>query len=238
MLAVIGGSGLTHIPELEITGRRIVRTPYGLPSAPLLFGRVSGREILFLARHGLNHSLAPHEINYRANIWALREAGAEEIVAVSAAVSLDDTLPAGALVLPHDLIDYTCGRAATFFGRDGREVVRTDFTEPYDPRLRQALLDHAAERATPLLPQAVYACIQGPRSPTRAEARRLRQDGADIYGMTGMPEAVLAREARLPYACLCGIVAAACDPDPQQRERHSRDTIARIRRLLADWPHA
>ncbi|MGF6147314.1 S-methyl-5'-thioinosine phosphorylase [Kingella potus] len=234
MLAVIGGSGLTHIPELEITGRRIVRTPYGLPSAPLLSGRVVGREILFLARHGLNHSLAPHEINYRANIRALREAGAEEIIAVSAAVSLNPALPAGSLVLPHDLIDYTCGRAATFFENDGRQVVRTDFTEPYDPVLRQALAGHAAACGTPVLTQAVYACIQGPRSPTRAETIRLSRDGADIYGMTGMPEAILAREDGLPYACLCGIVAA-CDTAPQERDRHSRHTIAQIRRLLADW---
>ena len=150
MFAVIGGSGLTRIPELEITGRRIVRTPYGLPSAPLLTGRSGGRELVFLARHGLNHTLAPHEINYRANIWALKSLDVVGIVAVSAVTSLNSDWGAGSLVLPDDLIDYTSARSATFFENDNCGVVHTDFTEPYDAALRQTLLEHAAVRETVL----------------------------------------------------------------------------------------
>ncbi len=146
MYAVIGGSGLTRIPELEITGRRIVRTPYGLPSAPLLTGRSGGRELVFLARHGLNHTLAPHEINYRANIWALKSLEVVGIIAVSAVTSLNSDWRSGSLVLPDDLIDYTSARSATFFENDNCGVVHTDFTEPYDAALRQTLLEHAAAR--------------------------------------------------------------------------------------------
>jgi len=236
MFAVIGGSGLTRIPELEITGRRIVRTPYGLPSAPLLTGRSGGRELVFLARHGLNHTLAPHEINYRANIWALKSLDVVGIIAVSAVTSLNSDWRSGTLVLPDDLIDYTSARSATFFENDNCGVVHTDFTEPYDAALRQTLLEHAAARETVLLPQAVYGCLQGPRTPTRAEMRRLRRDGVDIFGMTGMPEAVLAREVGLPYAHLCGIVAHADDGGAaDERSRKSYDAIEQIRRLLADW---
>ncbi|MFH6973325.1 S-methyl-5'-thioinosine phosphorylase [Neisseria sp. 23W00296] len=233
MLAVIGGSGLSRIPELETAGRRIVRTPYGLPSAPLLIGRALGRDIVFLARHGLNHTLAPHEINYRANIWALHSLGVSGIVAVSAVTSLHPDLPAGTLVLPHDLIDYTCGRAATFFENDACGVVHTDFTEPYDAALRATLLDLAAESGEDIVPQAVYGCLQGPRTPTRAEMRRLKNDGVDVFGMTGMPEAVLSRELGLPYAHLCGAVSCADGASDETRNAASRQTIAKIRRLLA-----
>ena len=233
MLAVIGGSGLSRIPELETAERRIVRTPYGLPSAPLLVGRAGGRDIAFLARHGLNHTLAPHEINYRANIWALHSLGVSGIVAVSAVTSLHPDLPAGTLVLPHDLIDYTCGRAATFFENDACGVVHTDFTEPYDAALRRTLLEHAAAQDTAIAAEAVYGCLQGPRTPTRAEMRRLKNDSVHVLGMTGMPEAVLARELGLPYAHLCGVVSAADDASDETRSAASRQTIAQIRRLLA-----
>lgn len=237
MLAVIGGSGLTRIPELEITDRRIVRTPYGLPSAPLLTGRAGGSEITFLARHGMNHALAPHEINYRANIWALHSLGVEGIVSVSAVAAANPGLPTGALVLPDDIIDYTCNRAATFFEKDGREMVHTDFTEPYDPALRQTLLQYAADCGIKLQPRAVYGCIQGPRTPTRAEIRRLQRDGVDILGMTGMPEAVLAREIGLPYAHLCGITGRAGETvSAEEHSRRSHDTVSLIRRLLTIRP--
>ena len=193
-------------------------------------------ELVFLARHGLNHTLSPHEINYRANIWALKSLDVVGIIAVSAVTSLNSDWRSGSLVLPDDLIDYTSARSATFFENDNCGVVHTDFTEPYDAALRQTLLEHAATRETVLLPQAVYGCLQGPRTPTRAEMRRLRRDGVDIFGMTGMPEAVLAREVGLPYAHLCGIVAHADDgAAADERSRKSYDAIEQIRRLLADW---
>ncbi|WP_274572101.1 S-methyl-5'-thioinosine phosphorylase [Neisseria leonii] len=237
MFAVIGGSGLTRIPELEITHRQIIRTPYGLPSAPVLTGRLGSRQILFLARHGLAHTLAPHEINYRANIWALKEAGADGIIAISAVTALRADLTAGSLVLPDDLIDYTSGRADTFFEGGNAAVRHTDFSEPYDAALRAALLDLGQKHDTPILSSAVYGCLPGPRTATRAEMRRFTRDGVDVIGMTGMPEAVLARELDLPYAHLCGVVccAGSSTGNTHQRDMQSHSAIGQIRRLLKDW---
>ena len=236
MIAVIGGSGLTRLPELNITQRRIVRTPYGLTSSPLLFGTLGSRSIVFLARHGLNHSLAPHEINYRANIWALHSVEAEAVVSVSSVAALSDAYEPGSLVVPDDLVDYTFGRHSTFFEGQQHEVVHTDFSDPYDNALRSALLEHAASHNTPVHSRAVYGCLQGPRMPTRAEVRRYRNDGVDIIGMTGMPEAVLARELGLPYAHLCGVTGIACMNGGREAACNLDDihAIEKIRRLLVD----
>ncbi|EGV35472.1 S-methyl-5'-thioinosine phosphorylase [Neisseria weaveri] len=235
MIAVIGGSGLTRLPELSITHRQIVRTPYGEPSTPLLFGRLGSQDIVFLARHGFNHTLAPHEINYRANIWALHSAGAENIISISSVAGLHEGCPAGALVVPDDLIDYT-NRPSTFFEGPNQAVVHTDFSYPYDNSLRQTLLQHAAGHDTHIISNAVYGCIQGPRWPTRAEVSRYRNDGVDIIGMSGMPEAILAREIGLPYIHLCGIIGLACTngnmPDPCRHE--SNQALDTIRKLLVD----
>ncbi|KPN73125.1 S-methyl-5'-thioinosine phosphorylase [Neisseria sp. 74A18] len=238
MIAVIGGSGLTRLPELHINHRRIVRTPYGLTSSPLLFGTLGSSEIVFLARHGLSHSLAPHEINYRANIWALHSVGAESIISIASVAALSEAFEPGSLVVPHDVIDYTFNRSSTFFEGQSQEVVHTDFSYPYDNDLRKTVLEHAASHGTPVYDKAVYACIQGPRLPTRAEVRRYLQDGADIVGMTGMPEAVLARELELPYMHLCGVTGIAC-VTANGSNAHScggdtRSAIEKIRRLLVD----
>ncbi len=236
MIAIIGGSGLTHLPELEITHRQIVRTPYGLPSAPVITGRLGQQDIIFLARHGQNHTLAPHEINYRANIWALHELGAREIISVAAVAAVHAAVEPGSLVLPDDLIDYTSGRAATFFEGQNQEVVHTEFSQPYHEGLRAALLKHAAHRQTAILEHAVYGCIQGPRLPTRAEVRRYQQDGVDIIGMTGMPEAILARELDIAYVHLCGVIgqAASTTLSPDFRSHQAHSTIRHIRQLLVD----
>lgn len=235
MLAIIGGSGLARLPELHITGRQIIRTPYGLPSSPVISGRLGSQEILFIARHGLNHTFAPHEINYRANIWALHSLGVEGIISVSAVSTLNG-LAVGALVLPHDLIDYTSHRGHTFFEGPESEVIHTDFAEPYDPVLRRKLLDHARTRDTEICDRAVYGCLQGPRLPTLAETRRYRQDGVDILGMTGMPEAVLAAEFGIPYTHLCGVIGkAGCKiSSPDYRNPAPHSAILNIRRLLTD----
>ncbi|SUA43842.1 S-methyl-5'-thioinosine phosphorylase [Neisseria zoodegmatis] len=239
MIAVIGGSGLTRLPELHINHRRIVRTPYGLTSSPLLFGKLGGSDIVFLARHGLSHSLAPHEINYRANIWALHSVGADSIISVASVAALSEDFEPGSLVVPDDLIDYTFNRSSTFFEGQSQEVVHIDFSFPYDNALRQAVLEHAASHGTPVYDKAVYACIQGPRLPTRAEVRRYRQDGADIIGMTGMPEAALARELGLPYVHLCGVTGIGCFTGSNGGSAdicsiENRSAIEKIRRLLVD----
>ncbi|MBC7778630.1 MAG: S-methyl-5'-thioinosine phosphorylase [Proteobacteria bacterium] len=202
MLAIIGGSGLTRIATLEAPQRRVVRTPYGEPSGALTFGRLRGREVVFLPRHGHAHSIAPHQVNYRANIWALREQKVNAIVSVASVGGIRADLGPGVLALPHQLIDYTHGRRGTFFEGPDQPVTHVDFTEPYTPRLRAVLVEAAQAAGETLIDRAVYAVTQGPRLETAAEIDRLERDGADVVGMTGMPEAVLARELGLAYAAI------------------------------------
>ncbi len=236
MIAIIGGSGLTHLPELNITHRQIVRTPYGLPSSPVISGKLGNQFIVFLARHGLNHAMAPHEINYRANIWALHSLGVKEVISVSAVSAINPEIELGALVLPDDLVDYTYGRESTFFEGQDKEVVYTEFDPPYSTALRQVLLNHAAGRNAPILAHSVYGCLQGPRLPTRAELRRYRNDGVDIIGMTGMPEAILAKELKMDFAHLCGVIGQndGQQHSPDFRSKHSHTAIQKIRQLLVD----
>ncbi|HEY7761067.1 MAG TPA: S-methyl-5'-thioinosine phosphorylase [Burkholderiales bacterium] len=200
MLAIIGGSGLTQLANLEVTGRQGVRTPWGEPSAALTFGRIGGQAVIFLARHGDGHTLPPHRVNYRANLWALREQGVTHVVSVASVGGIRPDLTPGALALPHQIIDYTWGRESTFFEGDERGVVHADFTHPYCQSLRERCLEAAQRAAEPLIEGGVYACSQGPRLETAAEIDRMERDGADMVGMTGMPEAALAREIDLCYA--------------------------------------
>jgi 5'-deoxy-5'-methylthioadenosine phosphorylase len=202
VLAIIGGSGLTQLRTLEVTRRKVARTPYGEPSGPLTLGRIGGCEVMFLARHGYGHTIAPHEVNYRANLWALKEAGALEVISVASVGSIRDDIGPGALVLPHQLIDYTWGRHATFFEGRGVPVNHIDFTEPYSAPLRAKIAAAAAACGQTLVERGVYAATQGPRLETAAEIDRLDRDGADLVGMTGMPEASLAREVSLEYAAI------------------------------------
>lgn len=204
MLAIIGGSGLTQLACLEIARREVVRTPYGEPSGTLTFGRIGQREVVFLARHGHGHTIPPHRVNYRANLWALvKAAGAEGIVSVASVGGIRADLGPGALVVPHQIVDYTHGRPATFFDGGEAPVVHVDFTEPYDRALRERLLCATEAAGIRASGAAVYAATQGPRLETAAEIDRLERDGCDIVGMTGMPEAGLARELETPYAAIC-----------------------------------
>ena len=202
LLAIIGGSGLSKLGIMEVTRRKVVRTPYGEPSGALTFGLIRKREVVFLARHGYGHTIAPHEVNYRANIWALKDAGADTAVSVASVGGIrKDVLP-GMLMLPDQVIDYTWGRPSTFFEGAGVPVNHIDFTEPYSREVRRRLLDCAKACGEAILDGGVYAATQGPRLETAAEITRLERDGADIVGMTGMPEAVLAREVSLDYATI------------------------------------
>jgi len=240
MLAILGGSGLTQLSTLEVTRREVIRTPFGEPSGALTFGRLCGREVVFLARHGYGHTIPPHLVNYRANIWALaREAGADAIVAVASVGGIHSDMAPGTLTIPHQLIDYTWGRKSTFHESTDQPVVHIDFTQPYDAGLRSRLLDAATKSGVGVRDGAVYATTQGPRLETAAEIDRFARDGADIVGMTGMPEAALAREAEIPYAAI-GVVAnwAAGRGDNAQRiqfadlERVLTQGIGEVRRLL------
>jgi 5'-methylthioadenosine phosphorylase len=201
MLAIIGGSGLSKLSSLDVERREVVRTPYGEPSGALLFGRISGQEVVFLARHGYGHTIPPHKVNYRANMWALKNAGAEGVISVASVGGIRADMLPGVLATPHQILDYTHGRGATYFDGD-TQVVLVDFTEPYCPLLRKRLLAAAASANEVMIDGGVYAATQGPRLESAAEINRLERDGADIVGMTGMPEAVLARELEMPYAAI------------------------------------
>lgn len=202
MLAIIGGSGLTQLANLDVSHREVVRTPYGEPSGPITFGEICGRPIAFLARHGYGHTIPPHEVNYRANLWALWKGGALGIISVASVGSIRADLVPGDLVVPHQIIDYTWGRPSTFHQGPECTVTHIDFTEPYDRALRQKLIDAARATGVAIKDSSVYATTQGPRLETAAEIDRLERDGADLVGMTGMPEASLARELGIPYAAI------------------------------------
>jgi 5'-methylthioinosine phosphorylase len=202
LVAIIGGSGLSQLGSMEVTQRRIARTPYGEPSGALTFGRIKGREVVFLARHGYGHTIAPHEVNYRANIWALKDAGAECVISVASVGCIRADITPGMLMLPDQIIDYTWGRSSTYFEGAGVPVNHIDFTEPFSRNLRKRLLASAKGATETILDGGVYAATQGPRLETAAEITRLERDGAHIVGMTGMPEAGLAREISLDYATI------------------------------------
>jgi 5'-methylthioinosine phosphorylase len=242
MLAIIGGSGLTRLGNLEITHRKAVRTPYGEPSGALTFGRLRGCDVIFLARHGYGHSIPPHEVNYRANIWALHAEGVNRLVSVASVGGIRDDLGPGMLVLPDQIIDYTWSRANTFFEGGDVPVTHVDFTQPYSESLRQAILAAAQEVNEPLVDGGVYAATQGPRLETAAEIRRYERDGADVVGMTGMPEAVLARELELEYAAITVVVNHAAGKGDSVAgiefraiEQTLQETISRARRVLEQF---
>jgi 5'-methylthioadenosine phosphorylase len=209
MIAIIGGSGLTRLANLEITHRQIVRTPYGEPSGPLTFGRLGGGDAVFLARHGYAHTLAPHEVNYRANLWALHSKGVTDVIAVCTVGGIAPELRAGTIAVPDQIIDYTWGRPSTYFEGAEQPVTHVDFTYPYTQELRAMAMEAAREVDIDVVDGGTYAAVQGPRLETKAEIDRLERDGATMVGMTGMPEAALARELGLRYAALAVVVNAA-----------------------------
>jgi 5'-methylthioadenosine phosphorylase len=205
MLAIIGGTGLTRLPTLAVTHRQVIRTPYGEPSAALVFGEIAGHRAVFLARHGHGHTIPPHRVNYRANLWSLKAQGVSAVLAVASVGGIRDCVP-GDLVLPHQLIDYTSGRAQTFFDGGDQQVVHVDFTHPYSDALRAIFLAGAARGSIALKDGGVYGAVSGPRLETAAEIDRMERDGATLVGMTGMPEAGLARELGVDYASVCVVV--------------------------------
>lgn len=206
MLAIIGGTGLNQLENLQITHRQVMRTPYGEPSGPMTFGTIKQHEVIFLARHGYGHTIPPHMVNYRANLWALRDQGAKRIVSITSVGGIRADLVPGALVVPDQIIDYTWGRDFTYFDGRDQAVTHVDFTQPYSASMRQQLLAAAKQAGVPCIDGGVQAVTQGPRLETAAEVNRLERDGADMVGMTGMPEAALAKELGLEYAAIAVVV--------------------------------
>lgn len=217
-LAIIGGTGVYALADLEDAQAHQPVTRYGPPSGPVRLGRLADRRVAFLARHGEGHSLPPHRINYRANLAALQALGAQRVLAINTVGGITPRFGPRVLACPDQLIDYTWGRVSTVCEEDGTDVLHVDFGDPYTPTLRRAVLDAAARSGVTLAEDGCYGATQGPRLETKAEIARMRRDGCDLVGMTGMPEAGLAREMGLEYACLAIVAnwAAGAGPDPDE----------------------
>lgn len=228
MLGVIGGTGLYDLPDLTDVEQFTVETPWGAPSSPIVVGHLRGQRVAFLARHGEGHRYNPGEVPYRANIAALKQLGVTRILAVNAVGSLNIAMPPRSAVIPDQIIDRTSGmRARTFF--EGGVVAHVGLADPFCPNLRACIVKHARSSHNLVEDGGTYICIEGPQFSTRAESNLYRQFGADIIGMTAMPEARLAREAGLCYASL----AMVTDFDVWHEEEEDV-TLETIQRVLAE----
>lgn len=227
-VAIIGGTALEGLEGLRNARTRTVTTPYGEPSSALTYGEVNGTEVVFLNRHGAAHNIPPHLVNYRANIWVLKEAGVSSIIALASVGGITAMMSPGALVIPDQLIDYTYGRCQTFFEEDFRVDRHIDFTRPYGESSRQWLIQAAKLANEEIIDGGTYGCTQGPRLETAAEIKRMANDGCDIVGMTGMPEAALACELGISYACCAMVVNLAAGVTEETI------TIEDIKRVIAD----
>ena len=217
-LTLIGGTGIYALAELQDAEAHQPVTKYGPPSGPIRIGTLAGKRVAFLARHGEGHSLPPHRINYRANLAALHALGATRVLALNTVGGITERFGPRVLACPEQLIDYTWGRISTYCEEEGSDVLHVDFGDPYAPMLRRTILAAAKRADVALVDGGCYGATQGPRLESKAEIARLRRDGCDLVGMTGMPEAGLARELGLEYACLAIVAnwAAGAGPDPDE----------------------
>lgn len=236
-IAIIGGTGLTSIEGFDITGREIIQTPYGEPSGPLVRGILAGNDVYFLPRHGPDHTIPPHKINYRANIWALKKSGVTQLISINAVGGIQEKMQPSTLVIPDQMIDYTTSRTNTFFEEGLTKVVHIDFTEPFCEELRQSIIRCAVECSISLIDKGTYAATQGPRLETAAEVNRLEKDGCHLIGMTCMPEAALAREQELCYASISVVANLAAGRGTEDLtmdviEKNLNTGMERVRKLL------
>jgi len=239
MLAILGGRGLTQLTNLKINHQQVMRTPYGEPSGAFLFGTLNNHEVIFLARHGYGHTIPPHLVNYRANLWVLREQGVSEIISVATVGGIRDNLKPGVIVVPDQIIDYTHGRDATYFESRDKPYSNADFTLPYSTSLRNRILHSAQKVKQPCMDGGVYAATQGPRLDSIAEVNRYERDGADMVGMTGMPETALAKELELDYAAIAVVANYAAGRGDSKTGIHMEnvnatavDTMVKVRSIL------
>lgn len=213
-IGIIGGTGVYDPRILENPKEDVVLTPYGMTSVKV--GTYHDREVVFMARHGVNHSVPPHLVNYRANVWALHQLGVQAVIATAAVGSVNPAMKPGNFVITDDFLDFTKTRIYTFFEGGEQGVVHTDFTQPYSPKVRQTLLAAAKDLGITAHDGGVYACMEGPRFETPAEIRMVAKLGGDLVGMTNVPEAVLAREIGLEYGLIAMVtnMAAGISPTP------------------------
>ncbi len=239
-LAIIGGTGLNKLDGINVTKKRVMRTPYGEPSGPLTFGEHNGKKIVFLPRHGSGHTIPPHKINYCANIWALKEIGVSEVISIAAVGGITTDLPPARIAIPDQIIDYTWGRENTFYEGGTGKVIHIDFTHPYDQTLRTRIINAAKKADVDIFKGGTYGATQGPRLETAAEIDRMKKDGCHLVGMTGMPEAALARELDLAYACISVVAnqAAGCGGQEEitmeEIEVHLSNGMQEVRKLLME----
>lgn len=227
-IGIIGGSGLYEMKELEIVEKKKVTTPFGEPSAEFVIGKLSGREVVFLARHGQGHRFTPSEVNYRANIWALKSLGVRQILSVSAVGSLKEEIAPGQLVFVDQFIDRTFKRASTFFGEG--VVGHVALADPVCNTLRKSFASIAKKLDIPHREGGTYVCMEGPQFSTKAESNIYRSYNADVIGMTNVTEAKLAREAQLCYAT----IALATDYDCWHPHHDSVTVEQIVQTLLAN----
>ena len=244
-IAIIGGTGLSQVEGLQITETQRLETPFGSPSAEYIYGHFNGREIIFLARHGNPHLIPPHKINYRANIWGLKELGVTEIIAVAAVGGITPTMAPAHIALPDQIIDYSYGREHSFFADNFHltnpdTVTHIDFTAPYDEQIRNRLIQQAKKTNIDIGFSGTYGCTQGPRLETAAEIKRMEQDGCDLVGMTGMPEAALARELKISYATIAVVANWAAGKSAGvitmvEIEKYLKQGMTKVTTLLASY---
>jgi len=237
--AIIGGTGVTNMPGLTLNYREMVKTIYGAPSSPLIHGSINDSDVIFLARHGRRHTIPPHMVNYRANIKALHEVGVTHVIALAAVGGISDECNEQSLVVPDQIIDYTYDRSHTYHGAKHDRFENIDFTEPYSAPIRQQLIDSAEALKLPLITSGVYGATQGPRLETAAEIKRLESDGCTIVGMTGMPEASLARELGLEYACCAMVVNRAAGKVStgisfSDKEKNLKGGVDHVQKLITE----
>ena len=236
-LGIIGGTGLESLAALTAWQTELASTRWGETSAGLYLSQIENTNVVFLSRHGNGHSIAPHKINYRANIAAMQEAGVDAIIGVNAVGGVNPQMQPGDLVIPDQIVDYTWGREQTFFDGADNPLKHIDFSYPYSEFLRKQILAQAASLTPAAHDRGVYGVTQGPRLETAAEVQKLARDGCDIVGMTGMPEAALARELDIPYACLALVVNPAAGLTKEaismpEIEKVLADTVADVQQLL------
>ncbi len=238
-LGIIGGTGLNQLPGVEMMRETLLQTPYGLPSAPLKWGTLKGRPVIFLARHGIPHKIAPHRVNYCANLWALHHLGVKQILAVAAVGGITPKMTPSTVAIPDQLIDYTCGRISSFYDAhfETYPVQHIDFTAPYDSALREHLLAVGEDSSLDLVPFGTLGVTQGPRLETAAEIRKLERDGCDLVGMTALPEAALARELGLSYATIAVVAnwaagKVAGEITMTEIEHNLHQAMEKVHRLL------
>ena len=238
-IAIIGGSGVTNMPGLTLSHREMVKTIYGAPSSPLIHGKINDKDIIFLARHGGRHTIPPHMVNYQANIKALHEVGVTHVIALAAVGGIAEDCADKCIVIPDQIIDYTYGRFHTFYSAKHDTFEHIDFTEPYSAVIRERLLAAAKSAGVPLVSQGVYGATQGPRLETAAEIKRMENDGCTIVGMTGMPEASLARELGLEYACCAMVVNRAAGKSSagisfSEIETNLKESVNHVQKLIIE----